>query len=149
MNKFDTARPYLASFVVLRQNGKVAFVLRANTGWMNGYWGLPAGKVELNERAIVAAVREAHEEAGVKIKESDLRLVHLCHRKSDDDTLMWIDILFEASTWDGEPMNAEPEVHGELAWFDPTNLPENTVPAVRSYFQQINAGKIYSEYGWD
>ncbi len=145
---YDTARPYLAAFVLLRRHGKIAFVLRSNTGWMDGYYGLPAGKVEVNERAMAAAVREAREEVGVDIKETDLGIAHVCHRRSDDDTLMWIDVLFEASTWDGEPTNAEPEVHGELAWFDPDNPPENTVPAVRFYLQQIKSGNTYSEYGW-
>ena len=43
---YDTATPYLASFVIIRKEGKIAFVLRTNTGWMNGYYGLPSGKVE-------------------------------------------------------------------------------------------------------
>jgi len=145
---YDTAQPFLAAYVLLRRQGKIAFVLRSNTSWMNGYYCLPAGKVELNERATAAAAREAREEAGVNIKEADLRIAHVCQRKSDDDTLMWIDVLFEVSSWEGEPRNAEPQSHGELAWFDPNNPPENVVPSVQFFLQQIKSGNTYSEYGW-
>lgn len=145
---YDTAKPYLASFVLLRKGNKVAFVLRSNTDWMNGFYGLPAGKVEVDERATTGAVRELKEEAGVVVNESDLKVVHISHRKSDDKTLAWIDILFEAKTWKGEPYNAEPHKHGELAWLDINNLPDNIVPAIRFYIESIEKGEFYSEYNW-
>lgn len=145
-----TAKPYLACMVLLRRGDKAAFVLRTNTKWMNGYYGVPAGKVEVGERATAGAVREAYEEAGVVIKESDLRIIHVCHRYSrDDDQETWIDMIFETDTWEGEPYNAEPHKHGELIWFDLSQLPENLIPAGRFFLNQIAAGKTYSEYGWE
>ena len=62
---YDTARPYIASYVILRKDGKIAFVLRANTNWMNDHYGLPSGKVENNESYLQAAVREAKEEVAL------------------------------------------------------------------------------------
>lgn len=56
---YATATPYIASFVILRKAGKIAFVLREHTKWMNGYYGLPSGKVEKNEAFSAAAIREA------------------------------------------------------------------------------------------
>lgn len=146
---YNTARPYLAAFVLLRRNGKIAFILRSKTEWMNGYYGLPAGKAEVGERASAAAAREAYEEAGVKVKEEDLRFVHACHRFSADNTLAWVDILFEADAWEGEPKNNEPHKHSELAWLDPAALPENTIPALKHFLTQIQAGNFYSEFGWE
>lgn len=146
---YHTARPYLAAFVFLRRNGKIALILRSNTEWMNGYYGLPAGKAETGERATAAAVREAYEEAGVRLREKDLSFVHLCHRHSSDSTLAWIDVLFETAQWEGEPVNNEPHKHSELSWHNPDSLPENTIPAVRHYLQQIKAGHVYSEFGWE
>jgi len=145
---YDTAQPYLAAFVILRKNGKVAFILRSNTGWMDGYYAVPAGKVELGESVITAAVREASEEAGVKVAITDLNAVHTAYRKSDDDTVAWIDVLFEVKKWKGEPNNAEPHKHGELKWLDPENLPENVIPSIKFYLEQIKDGNTYSEYGW-
>lgn len=149
MTSFNTAKPYLASFVILRKGNQAAFVLRENTGWMDGNYGLPSGKVELKEPAIMAAVRELKEEAGVTAETNDLNFVHVCQRKSTDNTLMWIDLVYETHKWRGEPYNAEPKVHGELKWLDLDNLPENIVPAVRHYFECIKQGKMYSEYGWE
>ena len=145
--KYNTATPYIASYVILRKNGKVAFVLRENTTWMNGYYGLPSGKVEKNERFLKATVREAKEEAGVDIELGNLEPVHMVHRKEPDMT--WVDLYFEATKWEGEPHNAEPHVHSELAWLDPKKLPKNTIPCIRYALEQIEAGKIYSEYGWE
>ena len=146
---WGTARPYAASFVILRRGDSVAFVLRKNTDWMDGHYGLPAGKLERNESFMVGALREAKEEVGVVIEEADLRHALTVHRKADDDDMDWIDMYFEASKWQGEPHNAEPDVHSELAWLDINNLPKNMVPPVRSALQQIANGQTYAEYGWD
>lgn len=61
MSDLDVAQtPYLAAYLIFRNDeGKIAFVLRENTHWMNGYYGLPSGKVEADERVLVAAAREA------------------------------------------------------------------------------------------
>lgn len=113
---------------------------------MNGYYGLPAGKVEKDENFLDAAVREVKEEVGVKVLRTDLKLVMTAHRNEPDS--MWVDIFFTPVKYDGELYNAEPDVHGELAWLDPRNLPENMVPAVRFYIEHIEAGDSYCEYGW-
>ncbi len=146
MNQFGTAMPYIASYVILKQAGKIAFVLRANTGWMNGHYGLPSGKVEKGEKFTDAAIREAREEIGVKVMQNDLRHVLSVHRHDEID---WVDMYFEAFRWEGEPVNAEPDMHSELAWLDPDNLPDNIIPSVRQALEEIGAGKVYSEYGWE
>lgn len=144
---FDSATPYIACFTILRKDGKVAFVLRENTSWMNGFYGLPAGKVENDETFSQGAIREAKEEAGVTIAPEDIKHAFTMHRKGDDSE--WVDIFFEATKWQGEPFNAEPTVHKELAWLDLKNLPDNMVPSVKEALLQIEAGKIYAEYGWE
>lgn len=145
--KFDTAAPYIACFVILRRDNTVAFVKRKNTNYMDGHYGLPAGKVEWGERYTHGAVREAHEEVGVTIDPKDVRFAHVCHRH--DDNSDWIDILFEVSQWQGEVVNAEPEKCEEIAWLDMNNLPDNMVPAVRYCLEAIARGEQFSEYGWD
>jgi ADP-ribose pyrophosphatase YjhB (NUDIX family) len=144
--KYDVATPYTAAHVILRKDGKIAFVLRQNTGWGDGSYGLVTGKVDHGESYLTAAVREAKEEAGVDIKASDLKHVLTAHRKSD---MLWVDVCFEATKWQGEAHNAEPDKHAELAWLDPSVLPDNIVPAERFYLEQIAAGNSYAEYGWD
>ncbi len=146
--KYDTATPFIASYVLVRRRGKIAFVLRSNTKWMNGYYGLPSGKVEQNEAYSQAAVREAREEIGIAVKLSALRHVLTMHRQEGDEAMTWVDVFFEADEWQGEPCNAEPHVHSELSWFDLNNLPENVIPSVRFALERIAAGEHYCEYGW-
>jgi 8-oxo-dGTP diphosphatase len=38
-------------------------------------WGLPSGKLEKNENSQMAVIREVHEEVGLNINSSDLRLI--------------------------------------------------------------------------
>jgi 8-oxo-dGTP diphosphatase len=149
--KYDVATPYTASYVLVRRAHTIAFVLRENTSWMNGYYGLPSGKVEKNESFTAAAVREAKEEIGITIQPLDLRHVLTMQRieASDaDDENIWIDIFFEVAKWGGEPYNAEPHVHSELAWLDPHKLPENTISSVRFAIEQIEASNAFTEFGW-
>jgi 8-oxo-dGTP diphosphatase len=149
-DKYNTARPYIACFVILRRGSKVAMVLRKNTGWMDGYYGLPAGKVNRHETFSQGAIREAKEESGVEISPADLTPVHVAHRYAQDsETYMdWVDMYFEAKKWIGEPYNAEPEKAESLDWLDLNNLPDNIVPAGRVALAAVAKGEIYSELGW-
>lgn len=144
----DTARPHIAAFIIFRREGKVAFVLRQHTGWMDGHYGLPAGKIEHDESFIAGAIREAREETGVDLQPKNLEHVLTAHRTGETDGLTWIDIVFEAHDWSGEPRNAEPHKHGALDWLDPAALPDNVIPVGRFYLEQIAAGHHYAEYGW-
>jgi ADP-ribose pyrophosphatase YjhB (NUDIX family) len=146
------ARPYIACFVLLRRGKKIAMVLRKNTGYMDGYYGLPAGKGEWFETFTSGAIREAKEEAGVAIVPENLRFVHMVHRHEEDRVtkkfMDWVDVYFEADTWAGEPFNAEENKAESLDWLDINDLPENIVPPVREALVHIASGKAYSEYGW-
>ncbi|MDB5164517.1 MAG: hypothetical protein JWL89_143 [Candidatus Saccharibacteria bacterium] len=144
--KYDTATPYTAVYIIFRKDNKVAFLLRENTSWMNGYYTVPAGKIEKNEPVLKAAVREAKEEVGVDIAPENLRLVLTADRHDEID---WVDFWFEVSEWQGELSNAEPDVHSELVWLDLNKLPENVVPSVRFELDQIKVGKNFAQYGWD
>jgi len=144
--KYDTARPYVAVYMLFRKDGKLLFVKRANTDWMNGRYGSPAGKVEKDEPSLHAAVREAKEEVGVDVKPEDLKHVLTCNRGGDD--MDWIDLVFEASAWEGEPFNAEPHMHSEIAWLDEENLPDTVIPNNKFMIDQIKLGNTYVEYNW-
>ncbi len=153
MSKFDTARPYIAVYVILRRDdGKAVFVKRSNTGWMDGKYGLPAGKVEKGETFLQGAVREAKEEVGVDVDPNDLTHVVTIHRDSPDDMvdgdMSWVDVIFETTAWTGEPHNAEPHMHSEIAWLDTQDLPEDVIPVMRDMFSILNQGKSYGEVEW-
>jgi 8-oxo-dGTP pyrophosphatase MutT (NUDIX family) len=149
MSKFATSRPYAASLVMFKRDGKIAFVLRSNTEWMDGHYGFVGGKVEEGESFIECAIREAKEEAGVVVRAEQLKPVIINHRKTPDETLSWVDVFFEATEWEGEVVNAEPDRHGAVEWLDPKDLPDNVIPLISFVLNEAKAGKFYTEYGWD
>lgn len=147
--KYDVATPYTAVYALLRDGDKIAFVLRSNTDWMNGYYTLPSGKVEKEEPFSKALVREVYEEVGVTIKFEHTKLIHTTHRDCKENGTYWVDVYFDISEWEGRVHNAEPDKHNEIAWLDLNNLPDNVVPSVAAVLKSIAAGEPYSEYGWD
>lgn len=151
VNKYSSARPYISSFVILRREKTVAMVLRKNTGYMDGYYGLPSGKVESWETYAQGAVREAKEEAGATVEIKDLVFVHMVHRYCEEDGgfMEWVDVYFEARSWEGEPYNAEEHKSERLDWLDLNNLPKNIVPPQLDALENIAKGINYSEFGWD
>lgn len=148
--KYSTSTPYIASYLIIRKDGKIPFVLRQNTGWMDGYYGLPSGKVENGESYSQTAIREAREEIGITVNLDDVTPLLACHRRDvDTDDTVWVDMIFESKVWSGEVTNAEPERSSEVAWLNPDNLPDNVIPSTKFYLAQIAAGKTYCEYGWN
>lgn len=135
-------------YTLIRRDGKFAFVLRTNTGYLDGTYSLPAGHVEDDERMRIAAAREALEEIDVHVGPDDLRHVHTMQRNSGDH--IRIDVFFEADQWTGEPKNNEPDMHGELAWFAEDDLPfDRIMDHQAEALRHIVRGERFSEIGWD
>lgn len=134
-------------YVLLRDGDKVLLSRRANTGYQDGMYSVVAGHVEGDELATNAMVREAREEAGIKIEPSDLRLVHMAHRLGRGQIgEERIDLFFECTKWNGEIMNMEPEKCDDLSWFDVHDLPDTMLPFVRNVIMDIQSGIVFSEY---
>ena len=144
---YETATPRIAVYMLFEQAGKYAFVLRSNTGWRDGFYALPSGKVEKSESFTQAAIREAKEEVGVTIKAKDLHAVLTCHRMEDGND--WVDTLFVVDTWQGELVNNEPHMHSELTWFALDAMPVNVTPNQRITILAYLRGEHFYELGWD
>ena len=131
--------------LVLVQDGKVLMPRRFNTGYEDGKYSLIAGHVDGGETFRSAMAREAQEEAGLEIAPEALRLVHTMHRNSDEERLS---LFFVADDWMGEPVNTEPHKCDDMKWFPLSELPQNTVPYIRSAISRLMDDVIYSEFGW-
>ena len=146
----NQAKTRAASYMILLRDGKVFLIKRANTGYRDNEWSLPAGKVDGNETFTMAAVREAHEEAGVTVDPENMRYALTMHRKSDNaPDEAWVDTLFVCEQWEGEPHNAEPHKHSEGEWFDLDNLPSDFMEYQVALVQAYNQRRVYFEFGWD
>jgi ADP-ribose pyrophosphatase YjhB (NUDIX family) len=145
-----------ASYIIFMRDDKILLLKRQNTGFMDGYYSVPAGHLEGGETFTACAAREAEEEVGVRIEESDLEAVHLMHRFGperpfigDDKTLNErMDCFLLAKKWQGEIRNTEPDKCSELQWCEINDLPEKIVPYVKHAIESYRKGVFYSEYGW-
>jgi len=141
-----------AVYVIFQREGKVLLLKRANTGYMDGLYSLPAGHVDGDEPAVLAAVREAQEEVAVTLTRDSLRLAHVMHRQADpsdrDGKHERVDLYFKVDTWPSEPVNNEPHKCSELRWVVIGDLPENMVPEVKVVLEKVVAGEVYSDYNF-
>ncbi|MEG3131137.1 NUDIX domain-containing protein [Pantoea cypripedii] len=137
----------IAVFVLLLKGDEICMLRRCNTGWMDGYFSLPAGGLEKGETLLAAAKRELKEETGADALPSELTLVHTMHVWTENRS--WIGHYFICQEWCGVPFLAEPDKHAEVTWKKISALPEETIPYVRQAIEAINNNENYSEYGWD
>ncbi|TCC16312.1 NUDIX hydrolase [Kribbella sindirgiensis] len=126
----DRFRVVPAAYVIVRRGDEVLLLLRANTGYMDGHWAVPAGHVEHGESVLAAAVRELKEEVGLDVDAADLVPVTAMHRTggNGDPIDERVDFFFTAERWTGEPQLMEPEKAAGLEWYPLDKLPEPLVP---------------------
>lgn len=137
-----------AVWVLLMRGNKILLLKRQNTGWKDGEYGLPAGKVDGKETIIQAAIREAYEEVGVKLKKEYLKVAHALHKRNEDLSES-IDFGIKVTQWEGEPKIMEPEKCAEICWFPIDDLPPNTIDCLKHVIPLVLKNIFYSEYGWD
>ena len=133
--------------VFLIQDGKVLLLRRANTGHYDGYYGLPAGKLDGGEELHSAAIREAWEECGAIIAPSDLRMLGSMHIRNSGDER--IDFFFRAGNWTGRIINAEPDKCDDMGWFPVDDLPGSVIPGVMAAWSKFREGIWFAAHGWD
>lgn len=133
------------AYLILRKGGDILFQLRKNTGYCDGLWSLVAGHVEDGESATFAIIREANEEIGLTFSPSQLRVVHVLHRKTNR---LNVDIFFDCPFWEGEVENREKEKCEELRFFSSAFLPSHIVDYNKEVLEHIAKGVFYSETGW-
>lgn len=127
------------------ENNRILLIKRANTGYMDGWFGVPAGHVELLEFVGSALVREMQEEVGVAVAGyPELLPAHVMHRLKPDD--FRIDYFYMIKKWQGEIRNNESEKCSEMLWVEPEDLPEKMIPYIRFAWEKIQAGEIFSEF---
>jgi len=135
-----------AVYALLVKDGEVLLQRRANTGYEDGKYSVPAGHLDGGETMRKALVREVLEETGVTVRESDLVHALTLHRWCGDHER--VELFFAATVWGGVPMIAEPHKHDDLQWFSTTNLPDNTIPYIRAAIDAYADGVSYLEFGW-
>lgn len=136
-----------ASYVALLRPGgsglEVLLMLRAGTGYMDGYWATIAGHVEAGESCQQAAVREVQEEVGVRLHPDDLEPLTTLHRTNSPAPIeQRVDFFFACRRWNGDPLLAEPDKAADLGWFPLSRLPEPVVPHELRVLRALSQGRV-------
>lgn len=97
---------------------------RFNTGYLDGHFEPPAGKVDEEEFPQEAACREALEEAGVTVKPDDIELFHTYMNLSGGNP--WLGLMFRTRVWDGIPNIQEPDKCDVSGFYHLDDLPKLT-----------------------
>ena len=118
---------------------------RANTGYRDGEYSVPAGHLNGGETVRAAAAREAEEDVGVRIEAGDIRFSSVMHRVEGDER---VDFFVQILNWQGDIVNAEPDKCDDLRWVDFDDLPDNTIPYVRRAIANHLDGVAFDEFGW-
>jgi len=138
----------VSGFVIVRSGKQVLLLRRANTGWKDGLFSLPAGAHDGSETLAAAAARELEEETSLRAEAQDMRLVHLLHCNAGDSGGEWLGVFFQAQRWSGEPTLVEPEKHDQIGWYSIDDLPPNTIAYTRQGIELGLQQISFSEYGW-
>jgi 8-oxo-dGTP diphosphatase len=121
----------------LRDGNRVLLCHRsASRCWYPDVWDLPGGHVEHGEMPSAALVRELREELGIAIAEPSGPPMHEIRAAAFDMQVWLVDM------WSGTPINAAPDEHDAIAWFEETELVDLCL-AHESYlptFTQVLAG---------
>lgn len=124
---------------------QILLLRRFNTGYADGQYSVPAGHLDGGETVIAAARREAVEETGLNIAAEDLHFSSVMHRMDGDER---VDFFVHVRSWQGEPINTEPEKCDELRWVSVRELPDNVIPYVRRAIQNHHNRIQFDEFGW-
>ena len=116
---------------------------RWSTWYMDWWYGLPSWHIEWKETFFKALQREIKEELNIDIKESDVELVHICHRISKPYR-KYVDVYFNINNYTWVLSNNEPDKHSEMkfiAW----KTQDKLIPYLQEIFNDIESWNNFSE----
>lgn len=125
---------HVAIAAILNDENEILLTQRLPGTPKAGYWGLPGGKVEMNETAAHALQRECLEELNITLKDIQPLIRYLYHYAT-----YTVDLdVFLCRAYEGTPVGLEGQA---IAWYTPTTL--NTI-------EFLDAGKtILKALQWD
>ncbi len=133
--------------LLLVREDHVLLAQRHNTGYADGQWNLPSGKLNEGEDLEAALIRETREEIDLRLRRDAVRMVTSVHYLSPEGHAR-VGFFFHALTWNGEPRNAEPHKCTRIDWFPMDQLPDNTVPYSRAGVELYRRGEPFGLQGW-
>lgn len=135
----DKSMVLVSAVVLFDRQSRVLLCRRPRGKPLAGYWELPGGKIEENESAEAALVRELAEELGLKVDEANL--IPLTFASHEYKTFYLLMPVFACTVWQGEPTPNEGQM---VNWvpvdaidqfkLPPADLP--ILPAIRDFVRK-------------
>lgn len=123
--------PKVATGTLIEEEGKVVLV-RRGVAPRAGYWGLPAGYMELDETVEEAAIREAKEETGLEVELDELLGVYSFGGETQVGGVL---ILYAAHVVGGQVAPGDDAT--EVRLFSPDELPPDSEIAFATHRQAL------------
>ena len=148
--------PVGVAILIINKENQILMIKRRRADW-DTFYGVLAEGLKPHECLRFATCRCAYEEAGIRVKEEDLKFLQVAHYKSEPDSCeAHIMFFFVCYTWEGTPYNRLPEKHSDLRWFDIGQVPSALAPHERDVIEMykkhkaklddINRGYIEYDY---
>lgn len=117
-----------------------------------GFWIGPGGHIDHNEDAILAAVREVNEEAGVKVDLDDIKLKAIALHHHLDRGEVWVSFVFLTTIKENQNTGNK-SVEGNARWIPLEELMsmEDVFPPSKFYFDHVlndKPGILYTNIQW-
>lgn len=129
---------------------QVLLALRHGTGYADGQWNLPSGKLDAGETVDAAVCREAREEVGLRLGPAELRLSVLLHWRNPQGQYR-LGVIFHVEAdpaRHGIPVNAEPHKCAGIGWYPIDALPANTVRYTAAGVHLHRHGILFAAAAW-
>lgn len=124
--------------ILERPDGSVLFERRATSKTLSTYWKLPGGKIDPDEHAREALIREMQEELGIHVTQVRPWIT----RTVDYPYGRVLLSIFRITAWDAEPGPVEGQA---LSWQNPNNLRlDSILPAHQKVLDALNLPPIYA-----
>ncbi len=119
----NTPQPIGTCAILVNSENKILLGKRKNS-YKAGLYGLPGGRVELNEPILEAVIREIAEETGI----TDLDLTYVGVVRENQGEYDFIHFVFMSYIENQEPKLTEPEKCEGWQWFDQNSEFSEVVP---------------------
>lgn len=137
-------RPFAASYLLPIDEGQALLSKRKDTEHRDGEYSLVAGDIEEGESATEAVVREGKGRSRYRGQPIESRAGS---RQSPKRGRTRVPRLLRDRTLGRRGHESGTGKCADLGWFDPSALPENTVPDVEQAIANRSDG-VFDEFGW-
>jgi 8-oxo-dGTP diphosphatase len=133
--------------LLLVSHGDLLLGRRAGTGYGDGAYEPPSGRLAERETLVEAAVRVAAAQVGVGLAPAEVSLAHVLHDVSGAGRMAFF---LAAAGWTGDvsPVApaSSPRSYSDFGWYPLADLPANMIDRARVAVREYAAGTRFSTY---